>query len=126
MANLDFFGQKMFTMNGFTQIAPPISGGPMVRGPIPYGIWPVSFTPEALAEARAAAEARARGIGQAVVPAAVPVAVDKADLFGIILGLGALGAGVYSAVQPGPHTAKRYLAPAAAAVAGFGLLVKSF
>jgi hypothetical protein len=125
MANLDFFGQKMFTMNGFTQLAPPIAGGPMVKGPPPYGIWPVSFTPEAAAEA---IEAGARGIGQAAptVPAAVPVAVDKADLFGIILGLGAVGAGIYTAVQPGPHTVKRYLAPAAAAVAGFGLLVKSF
>lgn len=128
MANLDFFGQKMFTMNGFMQIAPPIAGGPMVEGPPPYGIWPVSFTPEAVAEARAALEAEARGMGQAapVVPAAVPVAVDKADLFGIILGLGAVGAGIYTAVQPGPQTVKRYLAPAAAAVAGFGLLVKSF
>lgn len=123
MGNLDYFGQKMFSLNGFTQLAPAITGGPVVKGPPPYGIWPVSFTPEAAAEARAALEANGMGQAAPVAPAVVPI--DKADLFGVVLGLGALGAGVYSLMQPGPQTVKRYVAPGAAALAGLGLLVKS-
>lgn len=119
MSNLDFFGQKMFGMNGFTQIAPPLAVQPAVKGPPPFGIWPVSFTPEAVAEAE---QAR---IGQATVPvAAVPV-VSQADLFGVVLGLGAMGAGIIMGLRPGKPSIEKYIAPGAAALAGLGLLVKS-
>lgn len=120
MSNLDFFGRKMWSMDGFTQIAPAIPPGPMVKGPPPYGIWPVSFTPEAVLEAERAQ------MGQATVPAVPVVPVEKqADLFSVLLGLGAIGAGVYAGMQPGKPTVQKYLAPGAAALAGLGLLVKS-
>lgn len=119
MSNFDFFGRTVFSMNGFTQLAPPLSVGPAFKGPPPYGIWPVSFTPEAVAEQQA------RELGQAG-PTIVTVPDSKqADLFGVMLGLASAGAGIYMGMQPGPQTVKRYLAPGAAAVAGLALLAKS-
>lgn len=119
MSNLDFFGQKMFTMDGLTQLAPPLAVQPAVKGPPPYGIWPVSFTPEAVAEAENAR------IGQAQVPVVPVPVVSQADLFGVLLGLGAIATGLYVGLQPGKMSAQKYLAPGAAALAGVGLLVKS-
>lgn len=118
MDHRDLFGQKQFSMNGFTQFAQPLGVGPAMYGPPPYGIWPVSFAPETEDEAYE----RRRQMGQTQAPAAP---VRQADLFGVILGLGAAGAGLYMGLQKGPLTVKRLLAPGAAALAGVALLVKS-
>lgn len=98
-------------LNGFTRFAQPLSVQPAMYGPPPYGIWPVSFAAEP--------EQRMPVLGQAAAPA------KQADLFGVLLGLGAAGAGVFMGLQPGPNTVKRYLAPGAATLAGIALLVKS-
>lgn len=104
-------------MSGYTQVAPPLSVMPAMFGPPPYGIWPVSFTPDAVEEAR---KKNLTYIGQAAAPAP-----RQSDLFGTVVGLGALVGGIYAALQPGPKTVKRYVAPAAAALAGITLFVKS-
>lgn len=106
---------RPLSMNGFTRFAQPLSVQPAMYGPPPYGIWPVSFAPET--------EAQVRELGQASAPAAPPA--HQADLFGVVLGLGAAGAGIFMGLQRGPQTVKRYLAPGAAALAGLALLVKS-
>lgn len=105
------------SMGGFTQIAAPLGVMPAMFGPPPYGIWPVSFTPEAVEEAR---RRNLTYIGQAATPTPRP-----RDFFGTVVGLGALVGGIYAALQPGPKTVKRYVAPAAAALAGITLFVKS-
>jgi hypothetical protein len=104
---------RPLSMNGFTQFAQPLSVQPVMYGPPPYGIWPVSFAPDT--------EAKTRELGQA----STPPAGKQADLFGVLLGLSAAGAGIFMGLQPGPQTVKRYLAPGAAALAGIALLVKS-
>jgi hypothetical protein len=107
---------RPLTMNGFTQFAAPLSVAPVMYGPPPYGVRPVSFAePEALE----------RELGQTMIPAEAAAWMRRADLFGVLLGLGAMGAGVYMGLQPGPQTVKHYLAPGAAALAGIALLVKS-
>jgi len=100
-------------LNGFTRFAQPLSVQPAMYGPPPFGIWPVSFAAEP--------KQRMPLLGQAAAPAPS----KQADLFGVLLGLGAAGAGIFMGLQPGPQTVKRYLAPGAAALAGVALLVKS-
>lgn len=112
MDHRNLFGPP--SMNGFMQFARPLSVQPAMYGPPPFGIWPVSFAAEP--------EQRVPELGQTPVPV---VAAKQSDLFGVLLGLGAAGAGIFMGLQPGPQTVKRYLAPGAAALAGVALLVKS-
>lgn len=115
----DFFGRTMFEMNGFTQVAPRVATYPNVMGPPPYGIWPASFTEEAIEEAR---RKRARDLGQTTVnvqPARCP------SVLGILLG-GGLAAAALSEMAFDPKlSAKRAIIPGLLTAAGALILWKS-
>lgn len=116
---LDFFGKAMFGMNGFMQVAPRVSTFPNVMGPPPYGIWPASFTEEAVEEAR---RKRIRDLGQTTVnvqPAKCP------SLLGVLLG-GGLAAGAISEMVFDPKLSpKRAIVPGLLTAAGALIFWKS-